>query len=545
MNLSTHLFTFLSTQSAALVWAATTAIYLCFAVVICFKLSYWIYLWQLKEYRNDRMIDFFTTQTGKRALLNMWFGIEVALTLVLTLGAFPLPWVLIESAAVVFVALQAARYLKHRIMPRWTMKALLLECGGVVFIALFFFWGVWMSVSELFLVMVLMVVVPVVVTALVVSLRPFIAMHHRRVFEQARQRIAALHPIVIGITGSYGKTSTKDFLQTILSQSASVLATPKHVNVDIGVAQTVLKSLTPEHQYFIVEMGAYREGEIQSTCSIVSPMVGVLMAIGEQHLSLFGSLDAVQRAKSELLAALPSSGVAVINADDPRCVAAAAVTPARQRFFSLQQQVHVHATDVVALVHCVRFTLHIRERAAAVEAPLHGIQAIPSLLAAATVADYFGLSMEQIVRGIESVTPVSGTMQLKRGINGCSIIDDSYNSNPSGFIAALDYLALFSDKRKIVITPGMLELGAQSDRHHRTVGARIGEVADVCVITKQDFSKSLRDGMKVSGMHDTAIIQNDRPRRVCETLLQALSPDDVVLIEGRVHPYYHEYLLSE
>ena len=125
------------------------------------------------------------------------------------------------------------------------------------------------------------------------------------------------------------------------------------------------------------------------------------------------------------------------------------------------------------------------------------------------------------------------------------MIDDSYNCNPDGCIAALDYLELFAQKRKIIVTPGMLELGEESDHLHRAVGTRIGEVADICIVTKKDFSKPLYDGMKRAGMHDAGIVVDDRPRRVVETLFRTLSPDDVVLLEGRVHPYYKDFLLSE
>ncbi len=545
MNLSTPVFALLVAQSTTIAWGITVIVYISFSVVMCFKLAYWIYIWQLKEYRNDRMLDFFTTRTGKGSLLNIWFATEVVFALLFTVQALPLPWLLIDVLFILFIGVQVLRYAKHHITPVWTMKALLLEGAGTVGVALIVVFGLWVSVSELFLFAVLLVVAPLLVSTLVLVMRPFTRIHHQRVFARAAARIKQLHPIVIGVTGSYGKTSTKHFLTTMLLQQGPLLATPAHVNVDIGVAQTVLRDLKPEHRYFIVEMGAYREGEIASTCTIVSPMVGVLLAIGQQHLSLFGSVEAIQRAKSELLRALPSSGLAVINADDSCCVAAAEATDARKRFFSVQHAAHVYATDIAPRVDSVRFTLHVRDKFAVVDAALHGAQAIPSLLAAVTVADYFGLSLEQIVRGIELVTPMAGTMQLKRGINGCTVIDDSYNCNPDGYSAALDYLALFKDKRKIIVTPGMLELGAESDRLHRLVGARIGTVADCCVVTKYDFATPLRDGMKQSGMNDAGIHIDDRPRHVVETILHSLSPDDVVLLEGRVHPYYKEYVLSE
>jgi UDP-N-acetylmuramoyl-tripeptide--D-alanyl-D-alanine ligase len=520
-----------------------------FVLALVLKTLYWAYLWQLKEYRTDRMRDFLLSPSGRRTiwsprnlaefLLLMWFVVaEVVLS--------PTP-IVIELTAVLFAGvlfMNAVLYGRQRLVPVWTAKAvalvalmITLQVGvlGLLFLT---------TVSELLAMAAVLVITPLSVSLAVLAFQPLTAVQKQRVIRRAKAKITELQPTVIGVTGSYGKSSTKEFLAAILGERFSTLATPKNINVDIGVAQTILDSLRPEHEVFVVEMGAYRPGEIDAICDLVSPIIGVLTAINEQHLALFGSLQAIIDTKSELLEALPAAGLAVVNRDIPACMEAAERTTARRKFFSVQDVAHTYATDIQVEPTRVRFLLHIGAERLPAVAHLAGAQVVPSLLAAATVAAHMGMTIQEIVAAIAKVQPVFGTMQLRNGRTHAFVIDDSYNSNPDGFLAALDYLAQFHDKRKIVVTPGMVELGVESDMHHRTVGSRIGEVADLLVITKQDSAKPLRDAAKQGGLQESQIIVSERLSGLRE-VLDGVTHEDVILIEGRVQGQILGLLLGD
>lgn len=524
------------------------------------KSLYWTYIWQLKEYRTDRMLDYFSTKTGKKTVWNIWTFSELAFFLFFFIVLITWPRSdapgLIFSVTILFsvhLLLQSASFIKNRTHPQWTFKALVIAVLTLLvlnavpfFVPLLFNTITFLPFGGLLFFFPLMLFLSPIITSLFVfAFRPVIAVQKERIIRKAHEKIETLNPIVIGITGSYGKSSTKEFLKTILEQKFSVFATPKNVNVDIGVANTILTGLQPSHEVAIIEMGAYRQGEIDAICDLVSPIIGVITAISDQHYSLFGSFEAIKQTKAELIASLPQSGVAVLNSDSAACLEVAEKTRAEKKFFSVEAVAHVYASDIVTTMNEVKFMLHIGSKKAEIVTGLYGKQVVPSILAAATVADHLGLSIEEIARGIQQLKPNNATMQLRHGKHGMSIIDDHYSANPDGFMAALDYLAVFgSERRKIVITRGMDELGEQADTHHRLVGARIAEVADMLIITKKDFAKPLQDGAKKGGMPQEAIIVSEKPRLIIKDILSHCTPNDVILIENRIQPPLIRYILN-
>ncbi|MFH1426672.1 MAG: UDP-N-acetylmuramoyl-tripeptide--D-alanyl-D-alanine ligase [Candidatus Kerfeldbacteria bacterium] len=523
---------------------------LIFLLLIGLKNVYWIYIWQLKEYRTDRMVDFLTTRSGKRATLNVWTFIEIAFLIIWLVAYWDSVYIDIANSLLfntlvylffAFLLLELVRYLRWRVFPTWTSKAMLLSIlSPLISIIIAYVIGIY---TGSFLSMIIAVLlIPLTATFIVLLFQPLASVQKQRIIRSAKEKLASLSPTVIGITGSYGKTSTKQFLQTILDQRFKTISTPKNVNVDIGVAQTILSSLTDEHEVFIVEMGAYRPGEIDAICDLTSPIIGILTAINEQHLALFGSLEAIRNTKAELLASLPKTGLAVVNKDISSCVEASKQTEAKLKLFSTQDVAHTYATDIEVEPHAVQFMLHIGKRSAVVRTSLHGEQVISSILAAATAADHLGMSIEDIAEGIKKLKPVEGTMHLLNGRNHFYVIDDHYNSNPDGFMAAVDYLTQFEDKKKIVITPGMQELGVETDKHHRNVGTYLAKTVDQLIITKKDFAKPLRDAAKQGGMQAGNIIVNDRPKKLISSVLSNFTSDDVVLIEGRVQDAIFSYL---
>ncbi|MBI2411066.1 MAG: UDP-N-acetylmuramoyl-tripeptide--D-alanyl-D-alanine ligase [Candidatus Kerfeldbacteria bacterium] len=513
-------------------------IFILWCAIIGTKMLFWFYIWQLKEYRRDRMRDFLHTRSGKRTIFSWIFFVEFLILII----AFIFP-----SHAVLYFSLLAigeiVDWLRKRWRPKFTAKILLMMSILCVLNSIpgFIFYT---NNTMFFVLVVAVMLVPILVSAFIISFEPMTHREKQRVIRRAKEKIRHVNPIVIGITGSYGKSSTKEFLKTILSEKFSVLATSKNVNVDIGVAQTILHQLKPQHEVFIAEMGAYIPGDIRSTCELVSPIIGILTAINEQHLAFFRDIETTKNTKAELLEALPSSGLAVINRDNPHCLAVADRTHAKKKFFSVQDIAHVYATDIHVFPRHIQFVLHIGNVSTPVTVRLFGAQVIPAILAAVTVADHLGLTMQQIVHGMNTLQTIPGTMDVSLGKNHATVIDDGYNANPDGFIAALRYLQVYTGKKKIVLTPGMQELGQQSDAKHEEIGRAIGAVADTLYITKKDFAQTLLRGALAGGMAREQIIIDDRPSRMIKHHLSTITDRDAVLIEGRIHGLLREYMAT-
>lgn len=505
---------------------------------------HWTYLWQLKEYRLDRFRDYASTNSGRVFLLGWWrcieavlFVVTVIILLYSTLSNSTTLLVSFYGITLLYVTFLLLRTIRWRVMPKWTAKTLLIMAVSVlIFSAL---WGLAVTISPLVTIL-LLIISPFIQTVIIFAIEPVIIFKKKQIMKKAASKLKEISPTVVGITGSYGKSTTKEFLRTMLAPHFAVLATENNVNVDIGVAQTILDSLDKKHAVFIVEMGAYRKGEIASSCSIATPDISVITAIANQHAALFGSVDDIRDAKSEIVESLSPQGHAILNYDSEGTHGVELRTEATVTWYSMSDPTAVHANNVHMLPHEVQFDLHIGEKSIPVTATLHGKQAIPSILAAASVAHHLGLSLEDIANGIGRLSPVSGTMNVQDGINGAIIIDDSYNSNPDGFIAALDYMQTFTDKRKIVITNGMYELGDYAENEHHRVGKVIADTADYILIGKEDYAEPLITGAVGQGMPDHLIFIGDIEQQLRG---MALQENDVVLIQGRVSAQVIDYLV--
>lgn len=537
--------------SAPFLYALTILFLFTSATVVIFKIAEWVLLWQIKEYRTDRMIHFLTTATGTSILSNPCTRLELAFfvlfLLLQILGTTSMSLVLIPALAfIVLLLIEIYTYISQPRMPAWTAKAIFL---AVVTCVVVYVTGIllyeYAFLAETLIASAAVLVAPVMVSALAIILRPLTTIQYQHTVQEARKKIELIQPTVIGIIGSYGKTTTKEFLTTILQEKFNVIATPGNTNTDLGIARAILNELRPDHELFIVEMGSYTPGEISSICRLTSPIIGIVIGINEHRLALFGDIETIKKSKSELLSALPSSGLAVINRDNQPSLDIASVAKSKKVFFSTEDIAHVYVSDVIVGTHDISFTLHIGEEKQTAYTRLHGKQVLAAICAAAAVADYLGIPLCDIVRGIERCESVAGAMHLHHGIHHALVIDNRYSSNPDSCIAGLDYLDLFREKRKIIITPGMIELGAESDMHHRTIGARMGEVADVLIITKEDHVKSLRDAAKQAGLLDEYIIVENKPQRVAAYITAHCTENDVILMEGMLHPTIRNALFAK
>ncbi|MDI3257446.1 MAG: UDP-N-acetylmuramoyl-tripeptide--D-alanyl-D-alanine ligase [Kyrpidia sp.] len=346
--------------------------------------------------------------------------------------------------------------------------------------------------------------------------------------------------IVVGITGSYGKTSTKFILGTLLAQKFNVLVTPDSYNTPMGVCRVINERLKPEHELFVVEMGARQPGDIRELADLVRPRIGILTAVGPSHLDTFGSVDAVAKTKYELIESLPGDGLGVMNMDNAYCRDLADQTRhVPIEGYGLETPGwRLAASDIRVSEGGTSFRLEDRQTGESVrcQTDLLGRHQVLNILGAATVARHLGLSMRQIAAGIRQLRPVPHRLQLIRS-GGVYVIDDAFNANPAGTEVALEVLAGFSG-RKVVITPGMVELGGEEDRYNRAFGRRMARVCDHVILVGPDRTRPIALGLREGGLAEdriTVVKSLEEATRLLQTLVR---PGDVVLFENDLPDNY-------
>ena len=363
--------------------------------------------------------------------------------------------------------------------------------------------------------------------------------------------------IIIGVTGSYGKTSTKNFLYRILSQKYNTLVTPGNFNTTLGVVRTIREQLQPHHQVFIVEMGAKQPGDIKEICDLVHPTIGIVASVGPMHLETFGSFENIQKTKFELVRALPANGFAAINADSPGiasyadipthcCVLRYGVRNGNFRAQNLSYSTRGSSFDLSyeafpALAGATTMTTH-----------LLGESNIQNIVGACAVASYLGVTPQQQKRAIAQLQQVENRLFVSRQ-GAVIVINDAYNSNPEGAAMALDVLRDIQGGRKILITPGFVELGSRQEEACRELGYKAASCADILIVVNKLNRDAIVAGARqaiVEASADYSAEASDRPDThpvrlteenihcmddltlVFEALPHILQPDDVLLYEN-------------
>jgi UDP-N-acetylmuramoyl-tripeptide--D-alanyl-D-alanine ligase len=284
---------------------------------------------------------------------------------------------------------------------------------------------------------------------------------------------------VIAITGSVGKTSTKELTHAVLSRRFRTLKSVGNQNNEIGLPLTLL-NIRPHHQRIVLEMGMYARGDIGLLCSLAMPHIGVVTMIGPVHLERLGTMEAIVEAKRELLEALPPDGVAILNKDDNRVMEMAAYTQAQIFTYGLDHSADLWADNINSMgLDGVRFTLHQGRLSLNVHVPLMGRHNVHTALRAAAVGLAEQMAWEEIIAGLSSNTAQLRLVAVP-GPNNSIMIDDTYNSSPASALAALNLLEDL-DGRRIAVLGDMLELGTVEEEAHRLVGRRAADVADVLV----------------------------------------------------------------
>ncbi len=360
---------------------------------------------------------------------------------------------------------------------------------------------------------------------------------------EALQRLAAWWRdqfddlLVVGITGSVGKTSTKETVASVLARAGQTYRSPGNLNTEVGLPLSLLE-VTPEHWAAVLEMGgAYALGEIRLLAEIARPRIGVVTNVYPVHLERMGSIEAIAETKSELVEAIPKDGWAILNGDDPRVRAMGARCRGQVIYFGLGPDNDVRANDVESEgLEGTSFWLHMAGDSNRVTIPLIGGHAVELALAAIAVGHAVGLDLADMLVGLAE-PGVQVRLLVMEGPNGSRMIDDTYNASTPSVMSALGLLEVMNPKRAIAVLGDMRELGAETENEHITVGRRVGQVADV-VVTFGDLARVIgREAATTRGRFDAGPPQVtsfavDQRDELVAYLLGELRAGDVVLLKG-------------
>ena len=369
------------------------------------------------------------------------------------------------------------------------------------------------------------------------------------------------HLIRIGITGSYGKTSTKFILKTILSEKYNVLATPESYNTTMGNVKIIRKELKPEHEVFISEMGARYKGDIRKICDFVYPQIGIITSIGPQHLESFKSIENVAKTKAELLKALPAKGETSLGSmygslgknkelnvgtiflpvDNSFCSELFEKDDKRNKisYSASDKNAGVYAKNIKLSSKGCEFIAVTKNGEIKCVSKLLGEHNIQNILGAIAIASYLGLSNEQIARGVEKIEPIEHRLQIIPSANGSIVIDDAFNSNPVGSKMALDVLKGF-EGRKIVITPGMVELGEKEYEFNKEFGKHMATCTDIAILVGVKRSKPIEEGLIEAGFDKMNIYVVSDLNDATKKLGEITKSGDIILFENDLPDNYAE-----
>lgn len=539
---------------------------------------FWLYLWQLKDYHWARFSDHFQTAKGKQILINRLMLTKLIL-LIFSFSFLKVPTVALKTKfteGIYFYVLliltliyfiETARgfqnfFQKKLKIPVFTKKIIFLFLFSIILISGFFYSLFYFQFAILTASLLLLdILLPIIISFVVLLFQPLAVFFRNQIIKKAKKKRENFsNLLVIGITGSYGKTSVKEFLAEILSKKFNVLKTKEHQNSEIGISNCILEDLKPENQIFVCEMGTYDKGGIKLLCDIAKPKIGILTGINEQHMATFGSQGDIARTKFGLIESLPEDGLAIFNADNELIISNLEfplfkINVKNKKFYSIKERsinekigkikenekngkLDLWAADIKTGKESVSFKVISKDGDISdFKINLLGIQNIASVLAAVLCARDLGMNLDEISEICQGLKPMPHQMELKKGKNGLNIIDATYSANPDGVIAHLEYLKTWNEKpfpRKIIIMPCLIELGSASKEVHRRIGRKIAEVCSFAVITAKERVNEIEEGAVEKGMRPENILFVDNPKKILEIIKTFTISGDIILLEGRV-----------
>ncbi|MCH5235787.1 MAG: hypothetical protein J1E16_10875 [Muribaculaceae bacterium] len=375
-----------------------------------------------------------------------------------------------------------------------------------------------------------------IVLVAVVLLIPIEKTINRKYWNDAARILKGMPQLkVIGITGSYGKTSTKHFLERILSEKYDVLITPGSYNTTMGVIRTVREIMKPYNNVFICEMGAKQKGDIKEICDLVHPSIGILTAVGPMHLETFKSIENVQSTKFELVDALPADGLAVVNDDFENCKNRLVNNVKCERYTTSSKLIGKDDYWAENIKYSTSGTTFLAKSKDGFELEfstrLLGDCNVSNILAAIIVAREMGLTDSEIQRGVAAIEPVEHRLSMKHTVGGVTILDDAFNSNPDGSRMALDVLKQFTGGKRIVVTPGMVELGHRQFELNEKFGEYIAKSCDIAIVVGHHNREAITKGIE-KGKFEGKLYEVDSFNEAQKLVNPMLQAGDTILYEN-------------
>ncbi len=346
--------------------------------------------------------------------------------------------------------------------------------------------------------------------------------------------------IVIGITGSYGKTSVKNFLEKILSTKYEVLATPKNYNTPMGVVKTIRENLKSTHQIFICEMGARKPGHIKEICDIVNPSIGIITAIGPQHLETFKDINGIIKTKFELVEHIKkNNGTMFLNFDN-EYLRKEKTSDIKIKTYGIDNSnLDYKGYNIYSSDRGLEFKIFDRlNQEVTLKTKLIGKHNIINIMGAISIADYLGVEIKKIISAVRELKNVEHRLEVKKHGN-MTIIDDSYNSNPISSKSALETLASF-EGIKIVVTPGLIELGDDEEKYNYELGKNLSKVCDYIYLVGEQHSRPIKNGILENNFKQENIFIVNTPNEAVANIRMMNLKDKVnILLENDLPDNYN------
>jgi len=458
-------------------------------IIVTTKIFDLVYFFQIKEYRADRILAFLKEAgMGKSLYLNKNWHLpkKSPRNLIITL---------FSGIVIFFLAI-------------FSLRLKIIYQLGLVWLAFFFS--------------------PIIVGLATAFTAPLAFLIRRKNILKAKKIITGSKAVFIGITGSYGKTSIKEFLYQILKEKYPVERTERNYNSEIGVALSIIKSLKKKTQFFIVEMGAYRKGEITRICHLTPPHNGIISAIGNQHQALFGSQEQLIKAKSELVAALPQNGRLYINQQIKSLKKITSYSKAPIVYFSPSKknnQTDIYLDKVKINCQGSKAIAVYRKKRIKISTRLLGKHNLINLLAPIALSIDLGLTAKEIETGITKINPLPGKLSFHQGPNQSFILNDAANANQQGFIAALKVASLFKGRSLIIVSKGITELGKEKETAYHQILKTLYSIEGTLYTNDLLFKKL--------AIKNNQIIIFNNEKRLYNKLINRLNRHTLLLVEGK------------
>jgi UDP-N-acetylmuramoyl-tripeptide--D-alanyl-D-alanine ligase len=525
---------------------STVAVLLVFLAYLAFatkRIMTYLHIYQQEEYDTGRFLRWMS----RTRAFDVKFSAILLLIILFTL-AFPVKseWFIF----LYFVAFAAMAGYEPDPRKDSKKKLVLTQRAQRIFFLTLFLAGLMASwcflVHMSFLWILNVQLIPFLMLVANTALGPYENSVQKKFWTQAHNKLLSLKPTVIGITGSFGKTSVKHILGHVLKSYAPTLITPGSVNTPMGVTRIIREQLEDNHKFLVVEMGAYGQGSIKRLCQLAPPDLGIITAVGHAHYERFKTIETVAAAKFELAEAVVDKGGTVIVHEKPLEIeyAGTFTREKRQNFVVTGKS---PTSDVVIeraeqLPEGLRVFIRWNGDSFRIDAPLYGLHHADNLALAFAAAVTLGIPAENVITALKSVPQITHRLEVKPQPDGTIWIDDAFNSNPVGFSSALDLLPVLGRQgRKILVTPGMVELGEAHNDAHTEIGKKAGQICDIALIVQAQRIPTFVEGFRATGS-DKKLIEVNSFTEASAWLDKNRQSGDVVLIENDLPDLYEKKL---